>query len=96
MEVCGERDTQKLDEYIEQENVPHAPISSWLRGVRVLVVDDDKSYRELVAQVMEDAGFDVITAKNGFEALSLALKHQPNLVLSDVTMPGMDGCISCA
>jgi two-component system OmpR family response regulator len=91
MEVWGERTTKQLDECIDQESVRPGPLSSWLAGVRVLVVDDDKSYRELVTHVMEEAGFEVISAHNGFEALSLALKHQPNLVLSDVTMPGMDG-----
>ena len=91
LEVWGERATRQLSEYIAQDSMPPAPLVSWLKGVRVLVVDDDKLYRERAAQVMREAGFDVITASNGFEALSLALKHQPNLVLSDVTMPGMDG-----
>jgi len=91
IDVWGDRATRQLAEYIEQESVPPAPLASWLQGVRVLVVDDDKHYRELAARVMQEAGFDVITAVNGFEALSLALKHQPNLVLSDVTMPGLDG-----
>jgi DNA-binding response OmpR family regulator len=91
IEVYDERTTKQLDEYIAQESMPPVRISSWLAGVRVLVVDDDKSYRELVARVMEEAGFEVVTAHNGFEALSLALKHPPNLVLTDVTMPGMDG-----
>jgi DNA-binding response OmpR family regulator len=91
IEVYDERTTKQLDEYIAQESVPPAPVRSWLTGVRVLVVDDDKSYRELVARVMEEAGFEVVTAHNGFEALSLALKQPPSLVLTDVTMPGMDG-----
>ena len=91
IEVYDEQTTKQLDEYMQQESVPPAPISSWLAGVRVLVVDDDKTYRELVARVMEEAGFEVVTAHNGFEALSLALKHPPNLVLTDVTMPSMDG-----
>lgn len=91
IEVYDEHDTKQLDEYIGQESMPPAPVNTWLTGVRVLVVDDDKTYRELVARVMEEAGFEVVTAHNGFEALSLALKHPPSLILTDVTMPGMDG-----
>ena len=91
IEVGGERATRQVAEYLEQGSVPPVPMASWLKGARVLVVDDDPHYRELAVSVMQEAGFDVITANNGFEALSMALKHQPSLVLSDVTMPGMDG-----
>jgi DNA-binding response OmpR family regulator len=91
IDVWGDRATRQLAEYMAQDSVPPAPLATWLKGVRVLVVDDDKLYRDLAAKVMQEAGFEVITAVNGFEALSLALKHPPNLVLSDVTMPGLDG-----
>jgi signal transduction histidine kinase/ActR/RegA family two-component response regulator len=59
----------------------------------VLVVDDEESVREISAFMLETAGFDVITAKNGFEALEMYLQHADviSCVLLDLTMPHMDG-----
>jgi DNA-binding response OmpR family regulator len=57
----------------------------------VLVVDDDKDILELVAFRLERAGYDVLTAENGEQALALAREHQPALVVLDVMMPSMTG-----
>ena len=57
----------------------------------VLVVDDDKSVRDLIAVILECEGFAVITAANGEEALRLAAELHPDLVTLDVMMPDMDG-----
>lgn len=91
LDVWGSRATEQVTHYLSEaaDALPAAPVV--MSGMTVLVVDDDARYREHAAQVMREAGFDVLTAANGFEALSLALKHQPNLVLTDVTMPNMDG-----
>jgi CheY-like chemotaxis protein len=59
----------------------------------VLVVDDDDDLRSLVAEVLEDEGYDVATAPNGAEALA-ALRSgapRPGVVLLDLVMPGVDG-----
>jgi DNA-binding response OmpR family regulator len=91
LDVWGKRAAEQLAQYIDEAGTAGpAAVHSW-SGVRVLVVDDNAHYRENAAQVMREAGFEVILATNGFEALSAALKHQPSVVLSDVTMPGMDG-----
>jgi DNA-binding response OmpR family regulator len=58
---------------------------------RVLVVDDDRLQREQTARAMREAGHEVLTAGNGVEALSLVLGEPVDLVLTDVTMPTMDG-----
>lgn len=58
---------------------------------RVLVVDDDESIRELVALVLEDAGYAVATARNGLEALAQVPAFEPDLVLLDLNMPVLDG-----
>jgi DNA-binding response OmpR family regulator len=91
LEVWGKRAAEQLAQYIDEAGTGEAAMARTWTGIRVLVVDDNQHYRESAAQVMRDAGFEVIVATNGFEALSAALKHQPSVVLSDITMPGMDG-----
>ncbi|MCB9730500.1 MAG: sigma-54-dependent Fis family transcriptional regulator [Deltaproteobacteria bacterium] len=58
---------------------------------RVLVVDDQPSFRRLLARVMSDDGFAVDEARDGREALDNARGGGYDLVLSDVSMPGIDG-----
>jgi two-component system cell cycle sensor histidine kinase/response regulator CckA len=58
----------------------------------VLVVDDEKVVRNLVARILTDAGYQVLTAANGFEALDALVQADPvDLLLTDLTMPGMSG-----
>jgi CheY-like chemotaxis protein len=56
----------------------------------LLVVDDDEAIIELVESLLED-DVDVVCASNGWEALALAAEHQPDLVLLDLMMPGING-----
>jgi CheY-like chemotaxis protein len=56
-----------------------------------MVVDDTDDVRELVALQLRLNGYDVIEAKDGFEAVELARAHCPALIIIDVQMPGMDG-----
>ena len=93
LDVWGKQAAEQLAQYMDEAESSQEQSSSrrWTSGLRVLVVDDDPTYREKAAQAMRDSGFEVITAANGFEGLSAALKHQPSVILSDVTMPGMDG-----
>ncbi|HKW78787.1 MAG TPA: hybrid sensor histidine kinase/response regulator, partial [Candidatus Limnocylindria bacterium] len=58
---------------------------------RILVVDDDNDLRNLVETVLRDEGFDVMTAHHGEEALALATRQRPDLILLDKLMPVMDG-----
>ena len=58
---------------------------------KVLVVDDELTLQALVADVLRDEGYAVITANDGREALALVASEAPDLVLMDVMMPGMDG-----
>lgn len=60
-------------------------------SAHVLVVDDDIWHRERAATVMREIGFDVTTAENGVRALQSAMQVEPDLILSDVEMPIMDG-----
>ena len=58
---------------------------------QILVVDDDASVRESLAVLLMAAGCDVIAAEDGFRALSQLKKKLPDVVLSDLDMPGMSG-----
>ena len=59
--------------------------------IRVLVVDDSDSSRETTATILEEAGFEAITATNGLEGVIVAHYAHPLVVLMDVTMPVLDG-----
>jgi CheY-like chemotaxis protein len=60
-------------------------------AARILVVDDDESMRELIRIQLASAGYEVITAADAISAGYLVLKSPPDLILSDVSMPHMDG-----
>jgi len=57
----------------------------------VLVAEDDADTRRLLAHLLGKAGYQVIEAADGLEAVSLARRHMPGLVLMDIKMPRMDG-----
>jgi CheY-like chemotaxis protein len=57
----------------------------------VLVVDDEVSIREVLADLLKESGYRVLTATNGAEALRMIERDPPDLVLTDVMMPVMDG-----
>ncbi len=58
---------------------------------RILAVDDSASMRQMVFFTLEGAGFEVTSAEDGQQALSIAQKESFDLVLSDVNMPIMNG-----
>lgn len=62
----------------------------------MLVVDDDVHVLEVVALLLEAEGLAVLTAGDGLEALTIAQKEQPRLVLADIMMPRMDGVELCS
>ena len=59
--------------------------------MRLLVVDDDAGVRRSVTLLLEDEGYDVLTASGGEEGLETAEKESPDIILCDVRMPEMDG-----
>ena len=58
---------------------------------RVLVVDDERGIRELLGDILGNAGFEVIQASSGTAGLTQAWRESPDVVLLDVIMPNMDG-----
>jgi PAS domain S-box-containing protein len=77
---------EELREKVETRELP--------RGIEtVLIVEDDKEVRKLVARILENHGYKVLEASQGSEALPLSkeYKEQIHLMLADVVMPGLDG-----
>jgi two-component system response regulator MprA len=62
---------------------PDAPV--------VLVVDDDARVREAIQWALEDEGFLIETAADGLQAVERAIARRPDIVLLDLTLPGLDG-----
>ena len=59
---------------------------------RLLIVDDDSDSREGYAEYFTYLGLDVLQATTGSEALDLAVREQPDIVVLDMALPEMDGC----
>ncbi|MBD1865279.1 MULTISPECIES: PAS domain-containing protein [Trichocoleus] len=76
---------------IAPQHPPASEPAADLNGIQVLVVDDEADSRDFVAFVLEQAGAKVLTAKTAAEALSLLMHSKPNVLLSDIGMPNMDG-----
>ena len=60
-------------------------------GESILVVDDEPSVRDLLSEFLTQRGYQVRTAENGLEALTLAREEHPQMVILDLYMPGMNG-----
>ena len=58
---------------------------------KVLVVEDYEDTREFMKFLLQDYGFDVSEAANGYEAIEAVKRDAPDLILMDISMPGMDG-----
>lgn len=63
----------------------------FLRRKSVLVVDDSLSVRRMLRELVEDAGFEALTAKDGAEALALLQAERPDVLVTDLEMPNMNG-----
>jgi len=78
------------------DNIEETPVATARRPL-VLVVDDDDAIRDALGDLLEDAGFDAIGARDGLDALKLlaALPTAPAFILLDLMMPVMDGWAFC-
>ncbi|HUH26393.1 MAG TPA: response regulator transcription factor [Flavobacterium sp.] len=65
------------------------------KDIKILLVDDDMDILEIVGFNLEAEGYQILKAHNGKEAIAIAKKEQPNLVVLDVMMPEMDGIEAC-
>ena len=67
------------------------PVSDHLRGVRVVLVEDHDDSRELLAMILEQCGAVVVSAPSARTGLQAVLENRPDVVVSDIGMPGEDG-----
>lgn len=65
-------------------------------GIKVMVIDDSKTIRRTAETLLKKAGCEVITATDGFEALSKITDNQPDIIFIDIMMPRLDGYQTCA
>lgn len=63
---------------------------------KILIAEDERDIRELVTFTLNFAGYEVVAASNGEEAVQLAEQEMPDLVILDVRMPRMTGYEACA
>jgi twitching motility two-component system response regulator PilG len=67
-----------------------------LAGLKVMVIDDSKTIRRTAETLLKREGCDVVTATDGFEALSKIADHHPQIIFVDIMMPRLDGYQTCA
>lgn len=67
-----------------------------LGGCKVMVIDDSKTIRRTAENLLKKQGCEVITATDGFEALSKIAEHKPDIIFVDIMMPRLDGYQTCA
>lgn len=65
------------------------------KNFKILLADDDADIVEFISFNLRKEGYQVFTAENGVEAISIAKKEKPNLIILDVMMPQMDGIEAC-
>ena len=58
---------------------------------KILIAEDDKDFLAILQKKFDLSGFDIVVAENGEDAITVAEKEKPDLILSDVLMPKMDG-----
>ncbi|HEB87700.1 MAG TPA: response regulator [Gammaproteobacteria bacterium] len=61
------------------------------QGLKVMVIDDSKTIRRTAETLLKKVGCDVVTASDGFEALSKIADNQPDIIFIDIMMPRLDG-----
>lgn len=70
--------------------------TSDLAGLKVMVIDDSKTIRRTAETLLKKAGCEVLTATDGFAALSVIADNHPDLIFVDIMMPRLDGYQTCA
>ena len=66
------------------------------QNLKIMVIDDSKTIRRTAETLLQREGYEVITAVDGFEALSKIAEANPDIVFVDIMMPRLDGYQTCA
>ena len=64
-------------------------------AIKVMIIDDSNTIRRTAESYLKQAGYDVYTAADGFEAMSLITDHEPDIIFVDIMMPRLDGYQTC-
>ena len=67
-----------------------------MNDLKVMVIDDSKTIRRTAENLLKKEGCDVVTAIDGFEALSKIAENKPDIIFVDIMMPRLDGYQTCA
>ena len=67
-----------------------------MNDLKVMVIDDSKTIRRTAENLLKKEGCDVVTAVDGFEALSKISENKPDIIFVDIMMPRLDGYQTCA
>jgi len=90
VQLAQRADVETFDPNAETRVVRQAEPVAPARPV-VLVVDDSLTVRKITSRLLAREGFDVLTAKDGLDALQVLAEHTPDVILLDIEMPRMDG-----
>jgi CheY-like chemotaxis protein len=86
-----EQDGGTLERQVHNSQGPQSFIPMDLAGLKVLVVDDEADARDMLRRLLEDCDATVLCAGSAVEALALLQRELPDVLVSDIGMPGMDG-----
>lgn len=64
-------------------------------AVKVMIIDDSNTIRRTAEALLKKAGYDVFTASDGFEAMSMITDSEPDIIFVDIMMPRLDGYQTC-
>ena len=92
---CNTREETMSQEQLDSKTDDRESVSD-AKKLCILVVDDSATIRRSADTMLSNNGCEVITAENGFEALSKVTRHHPDLIFVDIMMPRLDGYQTCA
>ena len=58
---------------------------------KILIIEDNRDSRDILSKLLKMSGYDVVSASDGETGYAVALKHHPDLIITDINMPKMDG-----
>jgi CheY-like chemotaxis protein len=84
-------DVSPAFELIDETELPPSKVELTRQGSVILLVDDEDQLRRVMRDLLERQGYQVLEARDGAEALSEIDRHNPDLVILDLNLPGIDG-----
>jgi len=91
VQLAQRADVPTFDPHAEQRVAPQAHKAARDTRPLVMIVDDSLTVRKITSRLLAREGFDVLTAKDGVDALQVLGEHTPDVILLDIEMPRMDG-----